>query len=219
MSFPQAYQQLAGDTCRGSLSSQLVFLLKIGGSQAPLTSTDLHSTLCILLSSYSRIHHKPEEQEDPSHLASCLLHDLLFPGQRRKASHGKEVPVIENLDLGDIENLFLAQPLLETVLQTLLLHLFSLGPKAPLAPLLPTLPQGATSSLQPLQRLLLNSHLPHELRTLWRPLFSTDRDGESFSKLVGAVVNQGPTLVVVWDEVGRKTGVGGFKVEIGGLEH
>ena len=109
--------------------------------------------------------------------------------------------MLEGLDLGDLESLFLAQPLLEATLQRLLLHLFSLPPRSPLAPILPSLDSPTSTSLSTLQQIFLASNLPHHLRALWRPVFSTDLHGESFSKFAGNIINQGPTLIVVWDEV------------------
>lgn len=47
------------------------------------------------------------------------------------------------------------------------------------------------------QVVYLNSFLPSEHKEVWRFLFSTDSHGESFSKFVGCIVNQGPILVVV----------------------
>ncbi|XP_054274954.1 MTOR-associated protein MEAK7-like [Macrosteles quadrilineatus] len=51
--------------------------------------------------------------------------------------------------------------------------------------------------LDPSQVVYLNSFLPSEHKEVWRFLFSTDSHGESFSKFVGCIVNQGPILVVV----------------------
>merc|ERR1719391_378922 len=76
---------------------------------------------------------------------------------------------------------------------------------------IPDLPDNTVTSLSLLQTVFLNSHLPHELRTIWRPLFNTDTDGESFSKFAGAIMKQGPTLIVIWDEVGNI--FGGFATD------
>ena len=174
--------------------------MQLAGITAPsFPSTDIHSSISLLLSSFC--HSLGKKDEDAKLLASSLLHDTVFPGQKRKATAGKETPVLEGLDLGDLESLFLAQPLLETTLQRLLLHLFSLPPRSPLAPILPSLDPPTSTSLSTLQQIFLASNLPHHLRALWRPVFSTDLHGESFSKFAGNIINQGPTLIVVWDEV------------------
>uniref|UniRef100_A0A8C5QP75 MTOR-associated protein MEAK7 n=1 Tax=Leptobrachium leishanense TaxID=445787 RepID=A0A8C5QP75_9ANUR len=48
----------------------------------------------------------------------------------------------------------------------------------------------------------LNSHLPYEVQHRWRLLFSTRLHGESFSKLCGCIVDQGPCLLVLKDSDG-----------------
>jgi hypothetical protein len=53
------------------------------------------------------------------------------------------------------------------------------------------------SFLSLLDVLFLNAALPHDLQNRWRLLFNTAVHGESFSKLVGGITNQGPTLVIV----------------------
>lgn len=50
--------------------------------------------------------------------------------------------------------------------------------------------------------LLINSSLPVELRTEWRLLFSSKMHGESFSSLLGAIVDKGPSVIVVKDQQG-----------------
>ncbi|XP_012284974.1 TLD domain-containing protein 1 [Orussus abietinus] len=47
--------------------------------------------------------------------------------------------------------------------------------------------------------LFLNLSLPHELRDEWRFLFSSQVHGESFSTMLGRIVMQGATLVIVQD--------------------
>ncbi|KAM8946259.1 MTOR-associated protein MEAK7 [Pelodytes ibericus] len=48
----------------------------------------------------------------------------------------------------------------------------------------------------------LNSHLPAEVQHKWRLLYSTRLHGESFSKLCGQLVDQGPCLLVLKDSDG-----------------
>lgn len=50
--------------------------------------------------------------------------------------------------------------------------------------------------------MFLNSHIPFELQKHWRLLFSTQIHGESFSKLCGQLVDQGPSLLVLRDSDG-----------------
>ena len=171
-----------------------------GTSTTSFTSSEIHSAIDLLLSSFC--HSLGKKAEDAELLATSLLHDTVFPGQKRKATAGKEAPVLEGLDLAVVESLFLSQPLLEATLQRLLLHLFTLPPRAQLAPILPSIDQPSSTSLSTLQQIFLASALPHHLRALWRPLFNTNLHGESFSKFAGNIINQGPTLIVIWDEVG-----------------
>lgn len=48
--------------------------------------------------------------------------------------------------------------------------------------------------------LFLNLHLPYELRTEWRFLFSSQVHGESFSTMLGRIMQQGPTIIVMQDQ-------------------
>nr|CAD7259728.1 unnamed protein product [Timema shepardi] len=59
--------------------------------------------------------------------------------------------------------------------------------------------------------LYLNLSLPRKLRSEWRFLFSTAVHGESFSKMLGHIMGQGPTLVIVKDTGGHV--FGGFASE------
>ncbi|XP_078462926.1 MTOR-associated protein MEAK7 [Lampetra planeri] len=52
----------------------------------------------------------------------------------------------------------------------------------------------------------LGVHLPGELRDRWRLLFSSRLQGESFSRLCGLTVGQGPTLLLVEDVDGHLFG-------------
>uniref|UniRef100_A0A1A9UTY9 MTOR-associated protein MEAK7 n=1 Tax=Glossina austeni TaxID=7395 RepID=A0A1A9UTY9_GLOAU len=46
----------------------------------------------------------------------------------------------------------------------------------------------------------MNSHLHYTLRNKWRFLFSSKIMGESFSTMLGKILNRGPTMLVVEDE-------------------
>ncbi|XP_067622474.1 MTOR-associated protein MEAK7 isoform X2 [Eurosta solidaginis] len=50
------------------------------------------------------------------------------------------------------------------------------------------------------QVIFLNSNLPNEYRNKWRFLFSSKIMGESFSTMLGKIVNRGATLLVIEDE-------------------
>ncbi|XP_036226276.2 MTOR-associated protein MEAK7 isoform X2 [Bactrocera oleae] len=48
--------------------------------------------------------------------------------------------------------------------------------------------------------IFINSNLPNEYRNKWRFLFSSKIMGESFSTMLGKILNRGPTLLVIEDE-------------------
>lgn len=49
----------------------------------------------------------------------------------------------------------------------------------------------------------INAKVPMGMQHKWRLLYSTKLHGESFSKLTGAIINQGPTILVVKDQEGH----------------
>lgn len=61
------------------------------------------------------------------------------------------------------------------------------------------------------QILFINSQLPNELRSKWRFLFSSQIHGESFSTLLGRIMDQGPSIIVVEDTNGHI--FGGFATD------
>lgn len=52
------------------------------------------------------------------------------------------------------------------------------------------------------QMLFINSNLPMEYRLKWRFLFSSQIHGESFSTLLGRIMDQGPTVIICEDTDG-----------------
>ncbi|XP_055592677.1 MTOR-associated protein MEAK7 [Uranotaenia lowii] len=52
------------------------------------------------------------------------------------------------------------------------------------------------------QMLFVNANLPAMLQNKWRFLFSSQIHGESFSTLLGRIIDQGPTVVIVEDSNG-----------------
>ena len=98
-----------------------------------------------------------------------------------------------------------ANPLIESALLEVLVACFQLRSavrthqsSSSLATRMPVAPSElAHSFLSPLDVLFLKAALPHDLQNSWRLLFSTAVHGESFSKLVGGITNQGPSLVIV----------------------
>lgn len=53
------------------------------------------------------------------------------------------------------------------------------------------------------QLIFINSNLPGDLRKKWRFLFSSQMHGESFSTLLGRIIEQGPTVLIVEDNNGH----------------
>lgn len=56
------------------------------------------------------------------------------------------------------------------------------------------------------QLVFINSHLPNDYQYEWRFLFSSEIHGESFSTLIGRIVNQGPSVIVIEDRNGYMFG-------------
>lgn len=51
-----------------------------------------------------------------------------------------------------------------------------------------------------MQVIYLNSIIPNEFSKEWRFLFSSNILGESFSTMLGKIIDKGPTLIIVEDE-------------------
>lgn len=52
------------------------------------------------------------------------------------------------------------------------------------------------------QLVFVNAHLPQQYQLEWRFLFSSEIHGESFSTLIGRIVNQGPSILIIEDKNG-----------------
>lgn len=52
------------------------------------------------------------------------------------------------------------------------------------------------------QLVFVNSNLPQNYQLEWRFLFSSEIHGESFSTLIGRIVNQGPSVIIIEDSNG-----------------
>lgn len=61
------------------------------------------------------------------------------------------------------------------------------------------------------QLIFVNINLPAKMRSKWRFLFSSQMHGESFSTLLGRIVEQGPTVLIIEDTNGHI--FGGFAPE------
>jgi len=56
------------------------------------------------------------------------------------------------------------------------------------------------------QIIFINSQLPQEAQRQWRFLFSTLSDGESFSKMMGSILDKGATVMLIKEEGGHVFG-------------
>jgi len=208
----QNYQQLAGDVGRGGLENKINFMLVIAGvTKENLTTDTLKKCITVISTAFSNTckHSKLEiSEEDSSKLACSLSHDLVFQNEKRKATFLKQETTVD-IEMEDMEKVLLSNPIIESMISQILNHCFQVTLKP--QTLLPKLPLGNKTSLSLLQVIFLNTHLPHELRHLWRPLFNTDIHGESFSKFTGCISSQGPTIIVAWDD--QNNVFGGFATE------
>jgi len=200
----QNYQQLAGDVGKGALENKIDFLLMISTvSKDKLTTETLEKCIKVIAMAFSKATSTKQNlsltEDDCVKLASSLSHDLVFQNEKRKSTFLKQ-PEVTDIEIDDIEKLLLDNPLVENMIIATLNSCFQINLKQ--LSLMPQLPSDIKTSLSLLQILFLNSQLPHEMRHLWRPLFNTDVHGESFSKFTGCISNQGPTIIVVWDDQG-----------------
>jgi len=207
----QNYQQLAGDVGKGGLDNKISFMLMIAKVSKENLSTDsLKKCIIIVSKAFSKTskqEHKISE-EDSSKLASSLVHDLVFQNEKRKSSFLKEETNVE-IDMDDVEKVLLSNPLVENMISEIMNYCFKVNLKP--QNLLPKFSLESKTSLTIHQVIFLNINLPHEMRHLWRPLFNTDVHGESFSKFTGCITNQGPTIIVIWDDQGNV--FGGFATD------
>lgn len=212
----QSYQQLFGDVAKGDISKKIAFLLLLVGKPAATeVDTEILKRSFILLSK-ALVKASPVKNNsfqllnngDETKLSDSLLHDLIFKNEKRKATFSKETSN-ETVPIEDIENLFIKTPMIESMLASVLASCFQM--KISNTVVVPSVPDDTKTSLSLLQAVFLNSHLPHEHRHLWRPLFNTDTDGESFSKFAGAITRQGPSIIIITDEVGNV--FGGFATD------
>jgi len=209
----QNYQQLAGDVAKGGLDNKINFMLMIAKvKKESLTTDSLQTCIRVIAKAFSKAvvakQNLSISDEDCAKLASSLSHDLVFQNEKRKSTFQKQQEVVD-IEIDDIEKLLMGNPLVENMITDILNHCFKVTLKQ--QTLLPKLPSSIKSSLSLLQVLFLNSQLPHEMRHIWRPLFNTDVHGESFSKFTGCIINQGPSIVVVWDDQGNV--FGGFATD------
>jgi len=105
-----------------------------------------------------------------------------------------------------ISNLLSKSHLLLILFSMVSHHIFGLTMQKipPLIPMCRGIPSKVYPSWLSLSSIMfLNSALPEELRKEWRFLFSSRIHGESFSSLLGTIVDKGPSIIVIKDQNGH----------------
>ena len=130
-----------------------------------------------------------------SRLAAVLAHDLISLGK-------------DSYDMPDLKKCLLTNSLFINLFNLVSHRTYQLPTEAlQLIPLCRGLPTSVYPSWLTLADIVfINSSLPVELRSEWRFLFSSAINGESFSSLIGAICDKGPTVLVVQDTDGHVFG-------------
>ncbi|XP_059485653.1 MTOR-associated protein MEAK7 [Neocloeon triangulifer] len=197
-------------------ASQIVALASGGGKSA--TSGQVVAYVDALTASYLEVAAKKWSQLPVGMTkltAVGFCHDLLFPGKHTKETLVAVPP--EDLPITEMEasKWLAAAPVGLFAMQAAVFNwlFFEVDPsldKGRLMPLCKGLQDPAASILDQASVAFLASALPHDFRKEWRFLFSSAIHGESFSKMLGNTIWQGPTLVLVRDTSGHV--FGGFAV-------
>lgn len=202
------YQNLAGDTLRGTLDQKIRFLGVLMGAKSSYTVKDIRQAFNTLFMAVESIYSGKSSEaslRNADYLSSTLLHDLIHPGQKRKNTVGKqqqnEDTVVEETD---IERILNANPLVEHVIDIVVRKCFFNQTSNSSLP-------HSESFVSVLCLMFLNFNIPHEYKDAWRPVFSIRRDGESFSKFAASIMNRGATIIIIKDNEGNV--YGGFSSE------
>nr|XP_033798623.1 MTOR-associated protein MEAK7 isoform X2 [Geotrypetes seraphini] len=141
-------------------------------------------------------------------LAAQLLSELRPPG--RQELTGLQ-PIPSTWDRSAIENWIFKTPQISTFLSIIVTQSLSVlqsqtENQADVENLVPKCKGTKWTTVASLldfpSVMYINSHLPTELQDQWRLIFSSQVHGESFSRLCGQIVNQGPCLLVLKDSEG-----------------
>ena len=157
----------------------------------------------------------PEDEKDAStRFAKYLGHDLFFKGKSQASAMSSTATQTALYTDEDIEKWITQCPIflhmLDTVFYTVFPVLFTEGESLQLKSVIPTA-EGADWSkfltvLDLPSILTINYSIPHELRHMWRFLFSTNVHGSSFSTMSTHIAHQGPTLIIIRDTDGHVFG-------------
>eukprot|EP00088_Acartia_fossae_P063520 TRINITY_DN7752_c0_g1_i1.p1 TRINITY_DN7752_c0_g1~~TRINITY_DN7752_c0_g1_i1.p1 ORF type:complete len:419 (-),score=68.03 TRINITY_DN7752_c0_g1_i1:206-1462(-) len=132
-------------------------------------------------------------------LSLSILHDSIYGTEKRKNTFRKEGDMNKELQNDELEKVVYENQLIEYAINQVLCSAYSIKSKIVPKSKIPA----SDSFLSPLQLLFLNHNIPHKYKDIWRPIFSTRKDGESFSKLAGLIINRGPTVLIVKDNEGN----------------
>ncbi|CAB3361115.1 Hypothetical predicted protein [Cloeon dipterum] len=148
-------------------------------------------------------------------LSSCLCHDLLFPGKSTKQTLMSAAPMDLAVTEMEASKWLAAAPpgllaMQAAVFEKIFLEADPNAGKKRLLPLCGGLPSAKATILDQAAVAFLATAVPSDFRKNWRFLFSSVVHGESFSKMLGSAVWQGPTIILVQDSGGHV--FGGFAV-------
>jgi len=226
----QAFQEVAGNVVRGTCEERvkLLFRLLDRDMDKAIRASELRPFVSHILETAAKIAGSDSEGEatpmsvadsapSAEMLADSLMHELIMPGESPKSSLHSTPKEDLYLDFDMIERwLVMKCPLFESIYLFVLAKTFGMalfstaGTTKPT--LLPTegllLSQcpGDESRLNLCEVMFLNNNLPVALRSKWRPIFDSRKQGESFAKMSSALLNRGPTLIIVWEKSGHKFG-------------
>ena len=212
----QSYQQLYGDVGKRNLDKRLEFLLRLAGQSTPTETSSTKTWLLaikILSGAFcrtSKSSFNKSSEEDEEKFALSVIHDLIHSNEKRKNTFRQEYSH-SDVEISQVEKIFINTPLIEEMMDRVMEVCFQVSPRSSQSQVIPVTPPDCPSSLSVVQVAFLNCHLPHDLRSVWRPLFNSDVHGESFSKFAGSISKQGPTLLIIWDKAGNI--FGGFATE------
>jgi len=174
-------------------------------AKPPIKLSNIKHGLMLLFKSLANTYSVkiPDEKLDNevSKLSESLLHDIKYPSEKRKNTFGKEITGDEDIDLeiDQIEKLINENQLIEYAINQVLSTSFNIKQKYSPKAKIPV----SESFLTSLQLLFLNHNIPLKFKNEWRPIFSTRKDGESFSKFAGLIINRGATVLIIRDNEGN----------------
>ncbi|CAG7787055.1 unnamed protein product [Allacma fusca] len=147
-----------------------------------------------------------------SEFADFLLAELLYNGMASKEIISTE-PKKTTYEVEELISCLSRAPLLLNLQSSVFSECFNFNKSLYVVNLIPPCLQAnrrpeqeELTMLDLTQVIFINSQVPTELRQEWRYLFSTATDGESFSKMMGVILDKGSTVLIIKDDTGRVFG-------------